>query len=382
MAPIRVGIIGLSANSGIGPSWAKIAHLPYLAASPHYSITGILNTSLESSQKAIQTFNLSKTAKPFSDLNHLTSDPNIDLIVVAVEVKKHAALVKAAIEHGKNVYCEWPLDVNHVEAEKLAALAKEKGVKTYVGLENRRSPPWTALRDIISSGKIGDVLSTSVTATLGPIPQVWTERAAFYLDVYSGQSPLHTRVAHFLDGFCFALGEFDKYEALLETHQKEIKVCDVPVTELADAAKNPDTKFKVLNRTAPDEMALQGRLDSGAVASVHFRSGPTDADGNILRWIIVGSQGLIEVTQKSGQFMRGTSVAIKVVKDGDVTDVKVDWDLEGEFKMYGEAVGLTTPARNYKAFAEEDHYAITDFQHAVKRHKMLDQIIKRGMAGR
>jgi predicted dehydrogenase len=380
MAPIRVGIVGLSANTGIGPSWAKLAHLPYLTASPHYTVTGILNSSLESSQKAIEAFNLSETAKPFSDIKHMATDPNIDLIVICVEVKKHAALVKGTIEHGKNVYCEWPLAANHAEAEELAALAAEKGVQMYVGLESRRSPPCAALRDLLSSGAIGDVQSTTVTGTLGPLPQVWSERAAFYLDVYSGQSPLHTRIAHFLDGFCFALGEFGEYGVLLETHQKEVKVYDVPVTELENAVKDADAKSKVLKRTAPDEVALQGRLDSGAVASVHFRSGSTDADGNILRWTITGTQGLVEVTQTAGQFIRDMSVKIKLVKEGNVTDVNVDWDVEGEFKMYGEMVVLTTPARNYKAIAERDQEAISDFQHAVKRHTMIDDIIERGMA--
>ncbi|KAF2107689.1 hypothetical protein BDV96DRAFT_453613, partial [Lophiotrema nucula] len=302
MAPIRVGIVGLSASPG-GSGWAKETHLPYLQASPAYEITGILNSTLESSQEAVRAFKLTDTAKPFPDIETMAADPDIDLITVCVEVKSHAHFVKVALEHSKHVYCEWPLAKDLKETEELAALAKSKGIQGYVGLESRLSPVSVKLRELLSESIIGKVLSTDVTGTLGTPPKIWSEKALFYLDVNSGQSPLHTRFGHFLDAFCFIVGELDEFTSLLATHEKEVKVYDVAVPLLAQAATNPDATSRMVQRTSPDEILIHGKLTSGALTSLHIRSGSTDADGNNLRWLITGTEGVIEVTQKAGQFL-------------------------------------------------------------------------------
>jgi predicted dehydrogenase len=373
MAPIRVGIVGLSTNPS-GSSWAKTAHLPYLKANPHYEITGVLNSSLQSSQSAVREFDLSATAKAYGDIDTMASDPDIDLIVVCVEVSKHAIFVRPALEQGKRVYCEWPLGKNYEEARELADLAASKGVKAYVGIESRSSPPYAKLRELVSSGAIGEVTSTTVSATFGPPPKVWSEKALFSLDKNSGQSPLHTRVAHFIDGFSGVLGEFEIFQSLLGTHQKEVKVYDVPLQRLAEATKDLGVTFRTVERSAPDEIILQGKLTTGAMASIHIRSGENDADGNMLIWTITGSQGLIEVTQKNGPFLRDPSVCIKLVKAGKVHEETLDWDPEGEFNMFGDRVMLATPARHYKAIAENDEDALITFEYAARRHKMLDRI--------
>lgn len=377
MAPTRIGIVGLSTNA-TGSGWAKMTHLPYLRASPQYEITGVLNSSLASSQAAVDQFELSSTAKAYADIDSMASDPNIDLIAVCVEVKMHAKFVRAAFEHKKRVYCEWPLGRNFEEANELAALAAERGIQTYVGLESRLSPVSVKLREIISSGVIGKVTSTDVIGSLGFPPRVWSERLMFYIDVHSGQSPLHTRVGHFLDAFCFVVGEFASLQPLLATHQTKVDVYDVPMSELANSAKDPDMPFASVKRTAPDEFLLQGKLETGATASFHLRSGNNDADGNMLRWLITGTEGLVEVTQKTGQFVRDKSVEIKLVKGGEVTTVELDWETKGEFEMFGDNVVLATPGRNYKAIADNVEEAIIDFEHAARRHKLLDQIVRSG----
>lgn len=60
-APIRVGIIGLSRPGG----WATIAHLPYLQQTSKYQIVAIANSSVESAQRAIENYGLSKDTKAY-----------------------------------------------------------------------------------------------------------------------------------------------------------------------------------------------------------------------------------------------------------------------------------------------------------------------------
>lgn len=135
MAPVRIGFIGLSASQ----SWASIAHIHYLRASPDYKIVALANSSLQSAQNAIKAHSLPVSTKAYGSADELAKDPDVDLVVCSVNVSKHYALIKPALEHGKMAFVEWPLGRTLQEAEELTSLAKERGVRTVVGLQGRKS---------------------------------------------------------------------------------------------------------------------------------------------------------------------------------------------------------------------------------------------------
>jgi len=91
------------------------------------------------------------------------------LVVCSTRVDTHYKTIKPSIEAGKDVFVEWPLASNVQQAEELASLAKEKGVKSMVGLQGRVSPIYLKVKDVIQSGKIGQVLSSSMTLNGGTI---------------------------------------------------------------------------------------------------------------------------------------------------------------------------------------------------------------------
>lgn len=79
----------------------------------------------------------------------------------------HYGLAKMAVNAGKNTYVEWPLGSNADEARELVSLAKEKGVKTVVGLQGRREPTILKAKEIIESGRLGTVHSVNVYTATG-----------------------------------------------------------------------------------------------------------------------------------------------------------------------------------------------------------------------
>jgi predicted dehydrogenase len=127
--------------------------------------------------------------KAYDNPQDAANDPDVDLVVISVNVAKHYELAKPAILAGKGIFVEWPLGNNLQEAKELSELVKSKGVKNFVGLQERVDPVVTKLKDIISSGRIGQVLSTTIiacTTILGPGPV--HKKIKYFLDSEGGNS--------------------------------------------------------------------------------------------------------------------------------------------------------------------------------------------------
>jgi predicted dehydrogenase len=158
-----------------------------LLALPNYEIVAVSNSTVESSERSIKHHNLPASTKAYGNAEDLAKDPNVDLVVVSVFVGRHYELTKPAIAHGKDVFVEWPLGASVAEAKELTELAAAKGVKTIVGLQSRTNPLYHQIKEVIASGKIGKVISTTVTvaSTLAagtPFPK----GVEFFLDLKSG----------------------------------------------------------------------------------------------------------------------------------------------------------------------------------------------------
>lgn len=195
MAPIRVGILGLSVSTG-GTSWAKNAHLEYLKASPKYELIAICNSSAESAQKAIKEFGLGPDAKAYGSPEDLAKDPHVDLVVCSTRVDRHYEGIMPAIKAGKDVFCEWPLCANRKQAEEVTKLAKEKGIRTMVGLQAQVSPFVNKVKDLIAQGKIGDVLSSTWIGSPGNGGEEEGTGVAYFTDREVGGNMLTIQFAH------------------------------------------------------------------------------------------------------------------------------------------------------------------------------------------
>jgi predicted dehydrogenase len=177
--------------------WAAQAHLAYLLASPNFKVVAVSNSSVQSAQDAINFHKLGPEIKAYGSADDIANDPNVDMIVVSVRVGMHYALTKPALLAGKDVFVEWPLGASTAEAKELSQLAEAKGVKTIVGLQARASPFTDKIRELIQSGKIGKVLSSTVTASFAGLPTgKWPAGAEYYLDIDSGGNALTIFFGH------------------------------------------------------------------------------------------------------------------------------------------------------------------------------------------
>ena len=398
MSPIRVGLIGLSTSSNpLAPGmWATMSHLPAIVASPHYKLAALCNSTVQSAEASIAHHNLGPNTKAYGSAEDLAQDPNVDLVVVSVQVGKHYMLTKPALLAGKDVFVEWPLGVNTAEAEELADLAKAKGVKTIMGLQARASPLVAKIKEVLDSGRIGKVMSTTVVAIFSGIPvDKFPADAAYYLDKDSGGNVLtislghckpfhlpfcprvtHTqRICHLqtqtlvIDTLALLLGEPTSLHSILTTQYPTIALLSSSGTVLNPAH----------SKSAPDHIALHGTLASGAIISLTYRSTPAGSvDAKGLRWLITGTEGEMEILTPELQWQfgpPGTTVTVKT-KEGGAEEIV--YEKEGKEEEHVGKVPFpgTNTARLYEAFARGRKEGFADFGDAVVRHGMLEKVVE------
>jgi len=138
-SPIQVGFIGLSKTG-----WASTALAPsMLQFKDKYALKAVSTSSPESASASAEKYTneLGYPVKAYhGDASQIANDSGVGLVVVSVKAPLHRALVLPAIEAGKDVFIEWPAGANLKETTEIADAARQKGVKTIVGLQGRHSP--------------------------------------------------------------------------------------------------------------------------------------------------------------------------------------------------------------------------------------------------
>ncbi len=94
----------------------------------------------------------------YADYRELFKRDDIDFIINASFSHMHYEIAKDCIEHGYNVLNEKPLARTTYEAQNLIRLAKEKGVILTAFHQSLFAPPVVKMKELIDSGKIGEVL--------------------------------------------------------------------------------------------------------------------------------------------------------------------------------------------------------------------------------
>jgi predicted dehydrogenase len=150
---MKVGIIGAG---GIAATQAET-----IRRTPEVEGYAIGSRSLEKAHAFAEKHGISKA---YGSYEELLSDPEVDLVYVATPHSEHAAVMKAAILHGKAVLCEKAFTVNAKQAREIADLAREKGVFVTEAIWPRYMPSRKIINDVIASGRIGRIFA--LTANL------------------------------------------------------------------------------------------------------------------------------------------------------------------------------------------------------------------------
>ncbi|MBZ5623495.1 MAG: Gfo/Idh/MocA family oxidoreductase [Acidobacteriia bacterium] len=91
----------------------------------------------------------------FSDLPEMLSVARPDVVHIATPPQTHFDIAKVCLASGSHVYVEKPFTLNEDEAQKLIALANEKGLKITAGHDDQFSHVARRMRTLVQGGFLG-----------------------------------------------------------------------------------------------------------------------------------------------------------------------------------------------------------------------------------
>lgn len=97
------------------------------------------------------------TAKLTGDLDELLADDSLDAVALATSAPTHADLAIRVLEAGKHCFVEKPMATSLADAERVAAQAQRSKGILMVGHLLEYHPGLMQLRDLATSGKLGEV---------------------------------------------------------------------------------------------------------------------------------------------------------------------------------------------------------------------------------
>jgi predicted dehydrogenase len=355
---IRLGLIGASVSG----TWSSRSHLPAVRASADVELVAVCTTRAESAEAARRAYG---ARLAFDDYRKMIASPEIDAVAVVVRVPSHYQPAKAALEAGKHVYCEWPLGRTTAEAVELAALAEAQGLVTAIGLQARVNPALMHLKELVGGGYIGEMMAVHVSmirdgVLTRPSHRTWQR------DAELGANTLTIANGHTIDAMRFVTGDFARLSAAVTTQAKQWL----------------DTGTNIwLDVTSPDNIAVSGRLENGAIVSSHVGHIPYAGSG--YRMEIYGREGTLVASGEDSPQLG--EVVLHGVKGGNkftAISVPERFTVASAGTPSGDASNVGQMYALFARAIREGNVQLPHFGTAVELHRLVDAIKETSDTGR
>jgi predicted dehydrogenase len=146
---LRWGVLGVS-------GFATRQMIPAMQRARGTTVAAIASRALAKAEAAASELQI---ARAYGSYEELIADPAIDAIYNPLPNHLHLPWSMRAAEGGKHVLCEKPVTLNAAQARELLAVRDRTGVLIQEAAMMRVDPRWLAARELIRTGKIGQLRS-------------------------------------------------------------------------------------------------------------------------------------------------------------------------------------------------------------------------------
>ncbi len=99
-----------------------------------------------------------------TDYSDILNDAEIEAVLICSSTDTHAQLIIEAAKAGKHIFCEKPIDFNIEKIKQALNSVKAAGVKLQIGFNRRFDHNFKKVREVVESGKIGDIHIVKITS--------------------------------------------------------------------------------------------------------------------------------------------------------------------------------------------------------------------------
>ena len=199
--------------------------------------------------------------KCYTNLSLMLEDKDIDAVFIASPNYLHCSQTIQAAKAEKHVLCEKPMAINSSECQKMIKVCREHKVKFMVGHCMRFHGVSMKAKEIIDSGKIGEILLSKCFYSFVHRPGAGDWR---YNPKLSGGGPLLDIGVHCFDMLRFLLGQEVKKVSAMITPLKTESQVETNAHVLLEFEGNifgiVDCSFQLLGRNGFEIHGTKGSL--------------------------------------------------------------------------------------------------------------------------
>ena len=144
---IKVAIIGLG-------WWGR--HMVKCAQSQNsgFDLVHVVDVNVDGAKD----FAAQKNVLLSGEYQEALNDPEVDAVILTTPQHLHEDQIVQGAEAGKHVFCEKPLTMTKIGAERGVAACQKAGVQLGVGHERRFERGLVEIRNLVKSGKLGTIM--------------------------------------------------------------------------------------------------------------------------------------------------------------------------------------------------------------------------------
>jgi myo-inositol 2-dehydrogenase / D-chiro-inositol 1-dehydrogenase len=147
-------------------------HAESIATHPRADLVRVCDALEDSAREVASLFG----GVPGSDVDVVLTDPAVDAVVIASPTPTHVDLLARAVEAGKAVLCEKPIDLDIARVDACRARIGADAARVMVGFNRRFDPSFRAVHDRVGAGEIGRLEQlTIISRDPAPSPAAYLE---------------------------------------------------------------------------------------------------------------------------------------------------------------------------------------------------------------
>jgi len=209
---VRIGVIGVGA---IGPS-----HVYSIKRTEGCALAAICDLRAEAAARVA-----GENGVPyFTSVKDMVSADAVDAVTISTPSGFHLETALEAIEAGKHVLSEKPLEITTERIDRILTAVRRKGVKLGGVFQCRFMPVVRRLKRLVDDGLLGDIYSGSVYMKRYRTQSYYDSagwRGTWKVD---GGGCLMNQGIHYVDLFLWFMGEAQEVIAITETMGRQVEV--------------------------------------------------------------------------------------------------------------------------------------------------------------